>query len=194
MRRHKLIYLGQCDELRRQCFPSSMAGTSRGEDLWQRMMLLRQSISLEEFEDACDISDLLDEDETLEQFLADDPKSGAYLSYWGNQKCMFIQSSGFEFIFTSNKQGSYRRNPRPTSKDIEKTTQFHLRTMLETPRDLMHQFEHTMRDLVRLATGFNSIGDTKDQAYPGWEKEDFLTLVRNIMESQDYLYRCGNVR
>lgn len=86
----KLSYLGQCDKLRR---------IAQGEQLWQQMLLLKAPVSIDTFKHLCQLEELLDEDETLEDFLADDPSSGLYASFWGEQRCLFIQTSGFEFIF-----------------------------------------------------------------------------------------------
>ena len=85
-----LTYIGQCDQLRK---------LPQGEQYWQRMMALKKPVSLHTFEEVCDTSALLDEGEGLEQFLADDPDSGIYTSFWGDRECMFVQTSGFEFIF-----------------------------------------------------------------------------------------------
>lgn len=85
----KFIFLGPCDRLR-------MAG---GEELWQHMMLHRQPISIDRFATECRLETLLEDDETLEDFIASDPESGFYSSVWGEQPCRFIQTCGFEFIF-----------------------------------------------------------------------------------------------
>ena len=79
-----------------------------GETLWQQMMQNRQPISEQEFLSAVDMSDMLDPDETPEQFLANsygsDPQETAfYKSHWDHQgqieDVMFLQTHGFEFIF-----------------------------------------------------------------------------------------------
>jgi len=88
--KEKLKYCGQCNQLRQ---------TLEGERCWQQMIYLREPISMEEFEAACEIETLMDEDETLEDFIIGDSEAGFYKSLWGNQPCIFIQSSGFEFIF-----------------------------------------------------------------------------------------------
>ena len=50
-----------------------------------------------------DMMPLLDEGETAESFLAEalrsDPAAGVYRSWWGNTRCWFLQTAGFEFIF-----------------------------------------------------------------------------------------------
>ena len=88
----KYRYLGQCDRLR-------MCGD---EESWQTMMAQKQPISKEEFETRCDLSQLLEDDETLDDFIAGDPDAAFYKSVWGDKPAYFIQTAGFEFIFTSN--------------------------------------------------------------------------------------------
>lgn len=83
------VFLGPCDRLR-------MAGN---ETKWQEMMHHKTPISAEEFGQACALKTLLEDDETLWDFVAGDPDSGFYTSIWGGQPCMFIQTHGFEFIF-----------------------------------------------------------------------------------------------
>lgn len=50
-----------------------------------------------------DISELLDEDETPRQFMRElklsDRSTQTYRSWWGDQRCWFIDTRGFEFIF-----------------------------------------------------------------------------------------------
>jgi len=87
-------YLGQCDRLR-------MCGD---EDSWKGMMSQKQPISKEEFIAMCDMSALLDPDETADSFIdnhiaADPSGTGFYTSVWGDTPCSFMQTHGFEFIF-----------------------------------------------------------------------------------------------
>lgn len=93
MRRRK--YVGQCDLLRRK-------GASN-EAKWQAMMSCAEPVSVEDFLVNVDISDLLDEDETEQQWVADrrreDPSTGFYRSWWGSERAWFIQTAGFEYIF-----------------------------------------------------------------------------------------------
>lgn len=89
-------YLGQCDHLR-------MCGQDN-EDNWQRMMTQKQPISKEEFVAMCDMSPILDPEETPNDFIdnaaATDPTgTGFYTSVWGDKPCCFFQTQGFEFIF-----------------------------------------------------------------------------------------------
>ena len=63
----------------------------------------KKPISVEYFIGHVDLSPILDEDETPEDFIntamISDPDTGTYESNWGNQKCLFFQTAGFEFIF-----------------------------------------------------------------------------------------------
>lgn len=86
-RNRQYIYLGQCDRLR-------MAGY---EDLWQHLMHSREPLSLEEFELACEVETILDEDETLEEFVMGDPDSGFYRST--NLVCLYKQQVLSLFLF-----------------------------------------------------------------------------------------------
>jgi hypothetical protein len=87
-------YLGQCDRLRKNC----------GEDDWVRMMELKEPVPIEELESMVDTGAVLDDpDETLADFGADDPDSGAYKSSWGDKPCYFFQTSGFEFIWVRQR-------------------------------------------------------------------------------------------
>ena len=86
----KYRYLGQCDRLR-----------CHSEDHWQAMMSQKQPVSKEEFVAMTDLSELLDdEDETIDDFIAGDPDAGFYKSVWGDSPAYFLQTHGFEFIFT----------------------------------------------------------------------------------------------
>lgn len=60
-------------------------------------------IGASEFKRLCRLETLLDEDETLEEFMADDETAGLYKSVWGGGSCLFIQTSGFEFIFVKDE-------------------------------------------------------------------------------------------
>lgn len=88
-------YVGQCDRTRRL--------GAREEALWQQMIALARQISRAEFARNVDLSPLLDEDETPESFLSDlDRTSTFYESVWGDRRCWFIDTHGFEFIFVED--------------------------------------------------------------------------------------------
>lgn len=87
-------YLGQCDKVRCQ--------SGQNEINWHRMMSKKEKVSIDEFKEKVDLTPLLDEDETFDDFIqghASDPDLGFYKSIWGNKDCYFFQSHGFEFIF-----------------------------------------------------------------------------------------------
>ncbi len=88
----KFKYLGQCDRLRRQ--------SEENEKRWHQMMADKKKILVKKFKQLADYQAMLDEDETLEEYMADDPTSATYKSKWGNIDAVFLQHAGFEFIFT----------------------------------------------------------------------------------------------
>lgn len=88
-------YFNQCDRWRLR-YPT-------GEAHWNEMMANKQSVSLEQFKALVDLSGLLDpedQNDTLELFISDDVSSGFYQSKVGQSEVLFIQTSGYEFIFT----------------------------------------------------------------------------------------------
>lgn len=87
----RLEYLGQCDRLR--------MGDKRNEQYWQTMMEEKKPISLARLKALVDIAPILDEGETIEDFVRSDPNAKAYESVWGGKKAVFLQVAGFEFIW-----------------------------------------------------------------------------------------------
>ncbi|WP_241032708.1 hypothetical protein ACOK4R_35505 (plasmid) [Pseudomonas fluorescens] len=85
-------YAIQCDRLQQR--------TADGPQIWATLMHNAQRVPLEEFEDACDLSGLLEEGESLDDFTCSDPGTGAYRVEVGSECAYFIQTSGFEFFFT----------------------------------------------------------------------------------------------
>lgn len=88
----RFVFYMQCDKFRQQ------AG---GEEMWQEMMRNASRITQQEFEEACDTNYLLDQDETLEDFIASDPSSYFARSVIGTEVVYFVATCGFEFIFRS---------------------------------------------------------------------------------------------
>lgn len=87
----KLPLLGQCDRIRRLY--------AEGEAFWQEMMQNAEPVGQEDFAAAVDLSALLEDDETLEAYTADDPSSGTFRSSVAGQPVFFVQTHGFEFVF-----------------------------------------------------------------------------------------------
>ena len=87
-------YFGQCDRVR--C-------DQVGEDNWQKMIRNHVKVTWEELINNCDIDPLLSDDESANDFIRDNMRAdpGTYLakSEWGNSKCYYIMTHGFEFIF-----------------------------------------------------------------------------------------------
>lgn len=89
--KYKIPYLGQCDRVR--C-------SEANEQKWQQMMKLKQPVPLQELIENCDVSAVLDEDDSLENWGLDDTEgTNSYKSVWGNVPCYFFQTAGFEFIW-----------------------------------------------------------------------------------------------
>lgn len=89
-----LDYFNQCDRWR--------IGNDEGERLWHLMMANAEPISNSSMKKGADLYQLLDEEETLEDFMADDEGSSCYRSSFDGVTVLFVQSSGFEFIFTED--------------------------------------------------------------------------------------------
>jgi hypothetical protein len=91
----KKQYIGQCDLLRRKC--------DSNEEYWHDMMKNKEKILFSDFINKVDMTQMIDADETPEQFIKDavrsDFETSAYVSNWGDKECMFLQTAGFEFIF-----------------------------------------------------------------------------------------------
>lgn len=92
---YKKQYLGQCDLLRH--------ASNENEAKWHEMMNNKQPISFIKLINSVEMSSMLDDDEEPSQYIKDalreDPETSAYISNWGNNECMFLQTAGFEFIF-----------------------------------------------------------------------------------------------
>lgn len=109
----KLPYLGQCDHLRLR-FPE-------GEDFWQAMMHAAQPIPLDELERNVEVAAILDDEETLGQFVESDPDAAAFRAVVNGDPVYFLQVAGFEFIFADpNVKASWtRRGTIDPLRDID---------------------------------------------------------------------------
>jgi hypothetical protein len=95
----KFHFFNQCDRWRIRYL--------KGEDHWQEMMKNKIPVSQSLFEISTIAEDLLDEDESLSDFVSSDPEHGFYISSVNSEPVFFIQHSGFEFIFTENGKSPY---------------------------------------------------------------------------------------
>jgi hypothetical protein len=88
-------YIGQCDRVRRK--------NASNEHKWHAMMGCAEPISFQTFLAHVDMAPMLDEDETPSNWITEhrrsDPSTQAYRSWWGTERCWFIQTAGYEFIF-----------------------------------------------------------------------------------------------
>ena len=84
MKRYKFV--GSCDRVRR---------TPKGEEFWQNMYTKRRPIDEDKFLRLVKVSDLLDPDETWQQWLETAYDAKFYQFVNG----AFVKTHGFEFIF-----------------------------------------------------------------------------------------------
>lgn len=80
-------FRGACDRIRQ---------TEEGETFWQNMMKNKKAVSEQEFLKNVDVSDILDEDETWDEYKLTSPNIKFYKS---GKNTYFFQASGFEFIW-----------------------------------------------------------------------------------------------
>lgn len=73
-----------------------------GDQVWHSLVAKAERISFEDFSEACDLSGLLDEEETLDDYVATDDWAGAYKVEVDGKSVAFIQRAGFEFFFTDD--------------------------------------------------------------------------------------------
>lgn len=105
-------YFNQCDRWRTKY--------ENGEANWNRMMENKQAITVDQFKKLSDFDGLLDPDDkndTIENFVSDDSGSGFYTSMIGGTRVLFVQTSGFEFIFTKDGNEPIYTPPLPDYSD-----------------------------------------------------------------------------
>jgi len=83
-------YIGQCDVIRR---------SEEGESFWQTLMNQAEKISKEDFLSNINPDNILEDDETVDDFIAADPDSYFAKSIVNNNLYYFIGTHGFEFIW-----------------------------------------------------------------------------------------------
>ena len=81
-------FIGSCDRFRKKCLAN--------ERLWHKLMADKIEISEEEFLQMVDISGVLDEGETWEEYKSALQKD---LKFYKTDKYYFFQHAGFEFLF-----------------------------------------------------------------------------------------------
>lgn len=91
----KKDFFGVCDKVR--------SLSDENEQYWHTMMDNKKHIKFDTFIKNVNMSKMLDDDETPEQYIKDairsDPETRTYVSNWGDEQVLFLQSAGFEFIF-----------------------------------------------------------------------------------------------
>ena len=86
-------YIGQCDKIRR---------TAEGEAFWREMISNAKTISEALFLEHADVSDILDDDETWEQYKTGCSDDTSYhCSVVGGFDIVFFKTCGFEFIWAA---------------------------------------------------------------------------------------------
>lgn len=86
----KYSFIGVCDRVRK----------NEENDLkWHEMMKNASPVTMEEFLSQCDMSDVLDEGETVENYLNIHTDIEFFKSNFGVSDCYFFKTAGFEFIW-----------------------------------------------------------------------------------------------
>lgn len=88
---NKLQYALSCNRLR---------VNDEGDQIWQSLVAKAERIQFDEFSEFCDLSGLLEDGETLDDYISVDPWAGAYKVETDDEPVVFIQRAGFEFFFT----------------------------------------------------------------------------------------------
>lgn len=87
----KLQYALSCNRLR---------VNDSGDQIWHSLMAKAERIQLDEFSEVCDLSGLLEEGETLDDYISVDEWAGVYKVETDAEPVVFMQRAGFEFFFT----------------------------------------------------------------------------------------------
>lgn len=85
-------YFGQCDIIRKH---------PGGEELWHKLIAHEIRITKEEFLSHVNIKDILDEDETIDDFTGNDKDTYYAKSIVDGVVYYFFMTYGFEFIWKS---------------------------------------------------------------------------------------------
>lgn len=85
-------YAIQCDRLQ--------MNVEHGREIWNSLIASATRIQPAEFVAACDLEGLLDEEETLEDYVASDPDWACYRCETAQGQVYMLQTAGFEFFFT----------------------------------------------------------------------------------------------
>ena len=106
----KAKFLGVCDEVRSR---------PAGESFWQKMMNNKKEISEKDFINNVDITPILDDDESWEDFKSGISDDITFYESFNN--IYFFQTAGFEFIWTRDGQIVNEENIVPVP-ELEKVT------------------------------------------------------------------------
>ena len=89
----RFTYLGQCDRLR--------LGNAENNAAWHEMMKNAEPVPPDEFFKSVDFSRVMDEDETVEQWIQANHDAQFFKSVWNGRPAYFAQTGGFEYIFAA---------------------------------------------------------------------------------------------
>ncbi|WP_274644794.1 GNAT family N-acetyltransferase [Pseudomonas serbica] len=95
MAENKLQYALSCDRLR---------VNDDGDQVWHTLMAKAERITFEELSEACELSSLLEDGETLDDYISVDDWAGAYKVETDAEPVVFLQRAGFELFFTHDGQ------------------------------------------------------------------------------------------
>ena len=88
---NKLQYALSCNRLR---------VNDEGDQVWHSLVAKAERIHFDEFSEVCDLGGLLEDGETLDDYISVDPWAGAYKVETDAEPVVFMQRAGFEFFFT----------------------------------------------------------------------------------------------
>ncbi|AXH60105.1 hypothetical protein [Pseudomonas amygdali] len=153
-----------------------------------------QRISLDEFADACDLSSLLDEDETLDDFISSDECSGAYRVEVGQQVTYFLQTSGFEFFFTEDGAIPSYTEPFPRNWD-ECISSALARLLLPANHPLLQGTWGLEHDEGQTEEGFHAISsENGSMRYQILEADRIVAGIRIESDEVSVIYTCRDKR
>lgn len=180
------LYAIQCDKLQQR--------TQDGPLIWATLMNNAQRIPLDEFADACDLSSLLEEGETLDDFISSDECSGAYRAEVGHQTTYFLQTSGFEFFFTEG--GAIPSCTEPFPRDWDEYISSALaRLLLPANHPLLQGTWGLERDEGQNEEGFRAIRSGNGSVrYQLLEADRIVAGIRIEADEVSDIYTCRDKR
>lgn len=180
------VYAIQCDKLQKR--------SQDGPQIWATLMSNAQRIPLDEFAENCDLSSLLEEGESLDDFISSDECSGAYRVEVGHQTTYFLQTSGFEFFFTED--GVIPSYAEPFPKDWDECISSALaRLLLPANHPLLQGTWGLETDEGQNEEGFRVItSDNGSVRYQILEADRIVAGIRIEADEISVIYTCRDKR